>query len=164
MAIDELVEIDWSRFGKKLDSYYNRAKVVSEDSPDEQTKVGAILIHPKSGAVISSGYNGFIRQGPDHILPKTRPKKYEYMRHAEENLITNCSRHGIATDDCILFCTMSPCKSCMRMLYQAGIRHVFFKDVYKDFEENIKMLDLHLAVSKCLGDYYYVRIYPRIVG
>lgn len=148
---------------KKLDSYYRRALAVAEDSPDEQTKVGALLIHGESGAVIGSGYNGFVRNAPDEKLPKTRPEKYDYMVHAEANMIFNCAKHGITTNECFVFCTLSPCCSCMRALYQSGIYLVFFKDVYRDFTKNAGMKDLHLKISEIDGGYYACRIEPRVI-
>lgn len=132
---------------KKLNSYHNRALAVAADSPDEQTKVGALLIHSTSGAVIGSGYNGFIRKGPDQDLPKTRPDKYKYIIHAETNLLYNCCRHGIVTEKCFVYCTLSPCVNCLRALYQAGIKEVYFKEKYRDFEENCNMKDLDLNVT-----------------
>jgi len=145
---------------KKLNNYNDQARVISNQSPDEQTKVAALLIHGKTGAVLSSGYNGFVRGGPDHILPKTRPEKYDYVIHAETNLLFNCARHGISTDECFVYCTLSPCVNCLRALYQSGISVVYFKDAYRDFDKNIKMLDLHLMIEE-IGNFYGVHIKPR---
>lgn len=146
---------------KKLDAYHDQAMAVARQSPDEQTKVGALLIHGKTGAVISSGFNGFVRKGPDDILPKTRPNKYDYIVHAETNLICNCARHGISTDRCFIYCTLSPCIHCLRQVYQSGIQWVFFKDTYRDFDKNKMMLDLHLKVTEIDGGYYGLKIEPR---
>ena len=131
----------------KLHSYHRRALAIAVDSPDEQTQVAALLIHKKTGAVLGSGFNGFIRGGPDYCLPKTRPKKYEYIVHAEANLIANCARHGVSTDECFLYCTLSPCVGCARLLYQAGISKVYFKEMYRDFEKNSNMKDLVFSVK-----------------
>lgn len=130
----------------KLNNYYERALAVSKPSHDEQTKVGAILIKKDSGAVIASGYNGFVRGAPDNVLPKTRPEKYKYIVHAEQNLIFNCARHGISTKECAVFCTLSPCKDCTRAMYQSGIDTIYFKDKYKDFEQQISLGDLSVDI------------------
>ena len=145
---------------KKLDNYYKQALTVSELSPDAQTKVGAILIHGKTGAVLGSGYNGFIRGGPDNELPNTRPDKYPYIIHAESNLIANCARHGISTDECFIFCTLSPCINCIRLLYQSGIDTVFFKDTYADFNKNLQMKDVCFELSK-IGNFNIIKIKPK---
>lgn len=148
---------------KKLENYYKQALAVSEISPDEQTKVGALLIHGKTGAVLSSGFNGFIRGACDDKLPKTRPDKYPYMVHAEANLVTNCARHGISTDECFVFCTLSPCVNCMRLLYQAGISQVYYKDTYHDFEKNMNMLDLQVNLRQTEGGFTHITLTPRFI-
>jgi len=147
---------------KKLNAYHKQALAVAEQSPDAQTKVGALLIHGKTGAVISSGYNGFVRGGPDKDLPKTRPDKYQYIIHAETNLLCNCARHGVSTDECFVYCTLSPCINCMRQLYQSGINMVYFKDMYRDFDKNSNMKDLKFFVREPYGtnSYYELRIQP----
>lgn len=141
----------------KLDEYYNRALTIAQSSPDEETKVGAILIHKDTGAVISSGYNGFVRGADDKNLPKTRPEKYDYMVHAEANLLYNCARHGVSTNGCVVFCTLSPCISCCRFLYQAGIRTIYFKDKYRDFQDQISMKDLQINLTQ-VGKYYKLEL------
>ncbi len=145
---------------RKLEAYYARVDVIAANSPDKQTKVGAILIHGKTGAVISEGYNGFIRGAPDKHLPDTRPEKYKYMIHAETNLLCNAVRHGVSTDGCVVFCTISPCIHCLRMLYQAGIRVVYFKERYKDFDECADMGDLKISSYKEHG-FHKISLSPR---
>ena len=124
------------------------AKAVSQRSHDSQTKVGSVLIKNSSGAHIATGFNGFVRNSPDHLLPTTRPEKYKYICHSEENLIYNCARHGIAMNDCTLVCTLSPCVKCMRALYQTGVTRVVVKEFYTDIEEIQGMLDLDIEISE----------------
>ncbi len=144
----------------KLNYYYNRVKAVATASHDIQTKVGAILISRESGAVMAEGFNGFIRGANDDELPTTRPEKYDYMVHAEMNLLFNCVRHGIRTDNGIIFVSISPCIHCIRGLWQAGIRTVYCKDLYSDFEKNRKMKDLQIDVIKVAG-YYKLEFKPK---
>jgi len=145
---------------KKLQKYYRHALAAAVDSPDPSTKVGAVLINKKSGAVIADGFNGFIRGAQDEKLPLTRPEKYDYIIHAETNLLCNAVKHGISTDGCVLFCTMSPCIKCMRMLYQAGINEIYIKDFYSDFKTCSSMLDLSLEVTT-LGEFSKIEINPK---
>ena len=144
----------------KLKSYHERALTIAQNSHDKQTQVGAILIHPNSGAVIADGFNGFVRGAPDDELPNTRPDKYKYMMHAELNLLCNAVRHGIRTEDCILYSTMSPCTQCTRMIWQAGINTVYFKDVYSDFKDSEDMGDLIITVKK-VGQFNMMNIYSK---
>lgn len=145
---------------KKLNYYHVRALATASASPDPSTKVGALLIHGDSGAVICEGYNGFIRGAEDHLIPTTRPEKYDYIIHAEMNLICNAVRHGISTDKCVLFCTISPCIKCMRAIYQTGITQVYVKGFYSDFEKCSSMADLTLMVTT-LGEFSRIEIKPK---
>jgi dCMP deaminase len=124
------------------------AIVIAQRSHDAETKVGAVLVNNSSFAVIATGFNGFIRSANDAILPNTRPAKYEYIVHAEQNLLCNTSRHGISTNDCSLICTLSPCKLCMRLLWNSGITKVICKDLYKDFDEIKKMQDIKVEANQ----------------
>lgn len=145
---------------KHLENYCKQAEAVALLSPDEQKKVGAILISKSTGAVLANGYNGFIRGAADNKLPKTRPEKYEYIVHAEANLVYNCARHGIRTDDCFVFCTLSPCLPCTRSLFQSGIDTIVYKDEYRLFHEQLKALDIIYQMKK-IGEYTVLTVVPR---
>ncbi len=123
------------------------AAVIAERSHDIETKVGAVLINNESGAIVATGYNGFVRGVDDSLLPNTRPDKYEYILHAEQNLIANSARHGISMENCSLVCTLSPCKHCMRMLVNCGITKVITKELYRDFNEILAMRDINVKVE-----------------
>jgi dCMP deaminase len=121
------------------------ASTASERSHDSETKVGAVLVHNDNGAVIATGFNGFVRQADDSELPTTRPGKYEFIVHSEENLIYNCARLGISMNNCTLVCTLSPCRKCMRALWQCGITTVIAKEKYRDFDEVLAMKDIGIT-------------------
>lgn len=145
---------------KKLNSYHRRALAIASDSPDPSTQVAALLIKPESGAVICDGFNGFVRGAQDELIPKTRPEKYDYIIHAETNLLCNAVRHGISTNNCIVYCTISPCIKCMRMLYQAGITQIYVKGFYSDFDKCSTMIDLSLSVTT-QGEFSMIEIKPK---
>src|SRR5581483_6694677 len=123
------------------------ADAVKQRSHDAETKVGAVLVNNSSGAIIATGYNGFARGVDDTALPTTRPEKYKYIIHAEENLVANCASNGISMRDSTLVCTLSPCVKCMRLLWQCGITRVIVKEKYKDFDELQKMEDIGIVVA-----------------
>jgi len=131
----------------KLENYMDMANVVALRSHDAETQVGAILVNNESGAIIATGYNGFVRGANDSALPNTRPDKYEYILHAEQNLMANCARHGISMKNCTLICTMSPCKLCMRMMFNCGITKVVVQELYRDFEDIKMMKDIDVEVT-----------------
>lgn len=138
----------------KLQNYMKFAETAAERSHDFETKVGAVLVHGITGAVLSTGFNGFVRGAPDSTLPNKRPDKYEYILHAEMNLLTNCARHGISTDECFLVCTLSPCKMCMRLMINAGITKVITKELYKDFQDIVQMKDVSVKCSSTSEGFY----------
>lgn len=133
---------------KKILSYLRRADVVAENSPDAETKVGSVLVSKKTLSVVSEGYNGFVRGTNDDVIPKTRPKKYDYVIHAEANLLANAARNGVRTDDTFIVQTISPCVSCARLLYQAGIDTIFYRGWYKGSDKIKEYGDLILEFTK----------------
>jgi dCMP deaminase len=54
-----------------------------------------------------------------------------FCSHAEENAITQAAYHGIALRGATLYCTMSPCLLCARMIINAGICEVVFEKPYE---------------------------------
>lgn len=140
----------------KIQNYMDIAITIAERSHDEETRVGAVLVNNVSGAIVATGYNGFVRGADDSVLPTTRPDKYEYILHAEQNLIANSARHGISMDNCSLVCTLSPCKLCMRMLLNCGITKVIAKDLYKDFDDILKMQDVKVVATQEEDGYWHI--------
>lgn len=143
----------------KLDSLMREAIEVASRSKDTQTRVGAVLIDKDDFSTIATGYNGFCRGAPDKKLPTTRPHKYPYMIHAEENLISNCARRGIATNNTVIILTLSPCTHCLRICWQAGINEIYFLDEYRDFHQSSNMLDLNVIVKQiCTNEFTLSKI------
>jgi dCMP deaminase len=59
--------------------------------------------------------------------------------HAEANAILFCARNGIPTKNCTLYVTMSPCIECTKMIIQAGIKRVVYKEDYRN-SDGIELL------------------------
>jgi len=132
---------------KKLDNLFARAEKIAQLSPDSQTKVGCIAVR-EDGSEIGSSYNGFIPGAPDSKLPNIRPEKYQYINHAEENLIRQSAKHGVAIGNSIIIVTLSPCISCCRALWTSGVKTIYFKEEYRDFHKQLKMKDLKIKLTK----------------
>lgn len=145
---------------KKLELYIKRALVTAESSPDAETKVGSILVSKSTGSVISEGYNGFVRGANDDALPRTRPAKYDFVIHAEQNLIYNAARNGVRTDSCFIVQTHSPCVHCARAVYQAGIDTIYFKTYYPGTDKIKDLGDLKLTYTE-LGLFTKIVISPN---
>lgn len=103
------------------DYWMGKAFMAAERSPDAQTKVGCIFVYDNKE--IATGYNGFPRGMSDNELPNMRPAKYEWMIHAEQNAIANCTvalqllpRHSVSA-----YITHQPCNDCAHYLWQANV-------------------------------------------
>lgn len=130
----------------KLEYFMGIAEAVSLKSHDAETKVGGVLVKNDTDVVVATGYNGFVRGAPDDKLPTTRPDKYQYMVHCEENLIASAAKNGINIGNCTLVITMSPCQKCLRLLWQAGVTRVICKNLYRDHD--CDMADLSITEEK----------------
>jgi dCMP deaminase len=61
-------------------------------------------------------------------------EKHELCRgvHAEQNAIIQAACHGIPVKNSTLYCTNQPCSICAKMIINAGIKIVYYKDGYDD--------------------------------
>lgn len=143
--------LDLQKRPSKNEYWMGIAEAASLRSHDLETKVGAILVKNDTGMVVATGHNGFVRGAPDSRLPKRRPEKYEYMVHAEENLLAHCAKSGISMDDCTLIITLSPCQRCLRLMWQAGVTKVICRDLYRD--HCIDMADIDITETKTKESY-----------
>lgn len=50
--------------------------------------------------------------------------------HCEENIVSFSAKHGISTLNTSLYITLSPCISCAKLLYSAGISEVVYLEEY----------------------------------
>ena len=135
------------------------ATTVAKRSHDAETQVGAVLVSNNTGAILATGFNGFVRGAKDKNLPNTRPEKYAYMVHAEQNIIANSVQHGITISNCTLYCTLSPCVSCMRLMFQCGITSIVVKDLYRDVNDIMAMKDIRLDIGSAEDHPYHVLRY-----
>ena len=103
-------------------------------------KDGAVLVKEKR--ILCSGYNGAPAKVPHcretgclrEKLKVPSGEKHELCRgvHAEQNAIIQAAFHGISVNGSVLYCTNQPCSICAKMIINAGIKTVYFKDGYDD--------------------------------
>ena len=111
-------------------------------------KVGAVIV--KNKRIVTTGYNGApagiktcvergecLRQKLG-IASGTRAEMC-YAVHAEQNAIIQAARLGSAIDGATLYCTHQPCVLCAKMIVNAGITRVVYRDGYPD-EFAVQML------------------------
>lgn len=59
---------------------------------------------------------------------KTKPE----VLHAEANAIAKVARSPESAEDAVLFVTHGPCIECAKLIYQSGIKQVFYRDNYRN--------------------------------
>lgn len=114
---------------ERLDNaYLDMAESLSTLSYAERAKVGCLIV--KNGQIVSQGYNG-TPTGFDNCCEEGNVTKREVL-HAESNAISKCAKWGGSTDGATLYVTMSPCFECAKLIIQAGIHRVVYKELYRD--------------------------------
>ena len=127
------------------DEYFMQiAEVVSKRSTCIKRRVGAVLV--KDSHILSTGYNGspagFQHCTPDSCVRKEikSGEKPELCRgvHAEINCIIQAAIHGTSIlGNTTLYCTTYPCMSCLKLLINAGIKTLVYKEGY-NMENKVK--------------------------
>lgn len=95
---------------------------VSVRSRDPNTQHGCVLADANH-RVVSTGYNGPPAGIDDSLVVWSRPEKYDWVVHAEQNALLHCpdlSRVAAA------YVTGLPCKRCLLLLRAAGVREVHY--------------------------------------
>lgn len=119
---------------ERLNEYYMRvAELTALNSSASRNKVGAILV--KDGRIISSGWNGTAHHRPNCCEienPDGTLTTKDEVIHSEANAIYFCAKHGLKTDGTTLYVTLSPCIKCCLAIIQAGIKHVYYREEYRD--------------------------------
>ena len=110
-------------------SYLKMAESWSQLSHCQRKKVGAIIVN--DGMIISDGYNG-TPAGFDNCCENELGETNWYVLHAEANAILKVAKSTNNCKGATLYLTLSPCKDCSKLVLQAGITRVVFKDSYKD--------------------------------
>jgi len=77
---------------------------------------------------------------------KTKPE----VLHAETNAIAKLAKSTESGDGAVLFITHSPCLDCAKLIFQSGIRSVFYRDNYRS-TEGIKFLEKSGIEVKQIG-------------
>ncbi|WMJ74920.1 dCMP deaminase family protein [Cytophagaceae bacterium ABcell3] len=101
--------------------------------------VGAVLT--KDTRIISIGYNGppagthnCDEEWPEKGCAKDMKGSCSLALHAEENAIVYAMKNGFSIENCTLYITLSPCLSCARLIYSAGVEHVIFLESYAHYK------------------------------
>jgi dCMP deaminase len=118
-----------SKENKYDKAYLKMAREWGNLSYCERRKVGALIV--KDRMIISDGYNG-TPTGMENICEDEENYTKWYVLHAEANAIMKVASSTQSCSGATLYVTLSPCKDCSKLIYQAGIVRVVYIDQYKD--------------------------------
>lgn len=139
------------------DEYFmNIAAQVATRSTCLRRRVGAVIVKDKR--ILSTGYNG-APSGLRHCLEAgcLREERnipsgthHELCRglHAEQNAIIQAALHGVQLGGSAIYSTHKPCSQCSKMLINAGVKQVFFKEGYPDDLADDMMAEAGIAVIR----------------
>ena len=140
--VPHMAKVDFKR--PDWDEYFmDIAHVVSTRGNCSRRKVAAVIVSDRR--IISTGYNGTPR-GIDNCFEGGCPRCASdtpsgenlgecICAHAEENSIVQAAYHGIAVRDSMIYCTLSPCLMCTKMIINAGIKEVVYETEYRFTEQ-----------------------------
>ncbi len=123
------------------DTYFiEMTKIASKRSTCMRRQVGAVIV--KDNHVLATGYNG-VPSKVEHCdktgclrekLNVPSGERHELCRglHAEQNAIIQAAQHGVSIKGATLYCTNKPCSICTKMIINAQISKIVYKDDYKD--------------------------------
>ena len=132
---------------KYLGTYMKTARLFAEHSSAKRKKVGAVIV--KDDRIISIGYNGMpagwnndcedlvvyrkeIEPGIFNMEHTHEWKTKPEVLHAESNAIAKLAKSSESGDGASMFITCSPCIDCAKMIYQSGIKEVFYGEEYRN--------------------------------
>lgn len=125
---------DWNQYFMKM------AELAAKRSTCLRRQVGAVLV--KDRQILATGYNG-APKGLPHCektgclrekLEVPSGERHEICRgvHAEQNLVAQAAYHGVKTEGASVYCTNQPCVICAKLLINAGVEEIYFRDGYED--------------------------------
>jgi dCMP deaminase len=114
-------------------AHMRAAHLYAELSTARRLKVGALIV--KDDRIISIGYNG-TPSGWDNNCEyeqedgslKTKPE----VLHAEMNAVSKLAKSSESGNGATIFITHAPCIDCAKMIYQSGIKEVYYSTEYRD--------------------------------
>ena len=122
------------------DEYFmNIAKTVGSRATCDRGRTGCVLVKDKQ--IISTGYVGApsgckscddIGHEMDTVMHADGTQSRHCIRttHNEQNAIVQAARIGACTDGATLYCMMTPCYTCAKLIINAGIKRVVAEKDY----------------------------------
>lgn len=131
------------------DEYFMEvARAVAKRSTCDRGRVGSVLARDKQ--ILVTGYAGAPKGLPHcddmgHQFKNTTHEDGHVTQHcvrtthAEQNALMQAAKLGVSINGATVYCTMTPCASCAKMIINAGITRVVCEKRYHAGEESEEM-------------------------
>jgi dCMP deaminase len=106
--------------------YMRMAEELAKRSTCARLQVGTVITDRRLEHVLGLGYNGNARGFPNQCDTET-PGACGCI-HSEQNAVVKADGHERGK---IAFVTASPCVMCAKLLVQANVTHVFYREPYR---------------------------------
>ena len=104
------------------------AHIISRRSYDPRHQVGAIVVTQDNSQVLSLGYNGNYKGGPNEVESEV-PGESGFL-HAEINCLLKLDYNNPKQK--VMYVTLSPCRMCAKAIVNAGVNEVVYDREYRD--------------------------------
>jgi dCMP deaminase len=125
---------------KFANAHMKAAEVYSQLSSAVRLQVGCVVV--KDNTIIGIGYNGmpsgWDNNCEDEIIIEEDEKFIKGLKtkpevlHAETNALAKIARSTNSSDGASMFITHAPCLDCAKLVYQSGIKSVYYRNSYKN--------------------------------
>jgi dCMP deaminase len=159
---------------KYIKAHMKAASVYAELSSAVRLHVGCVIV--KDNTIIGIGYNGMPSgwdnncEELEYVLKSECQQSDDWMKksgytetahgwsklhskpevlHAETNAIAKVSRSTNSSDGASLFVTHAPCLECAKIIHQAGIKEVYYKNDYRSQAGIDFLKKCEIQVIKC---------------
>jgi dCMP deaminase len=130
---------------KFIDAHMKVAETYSQLSSAQRLQVGAVIV--KNDTIIGIGYNGMPSGWDNNCEEKVWYQDGDYMLktkneviHAESNALCKVTKSTNSSEGADIFVTHAPCIHCAKLIFQSGIRKVFYRNTYRD-DGGLKFLE-----------------------
>ena len=131
-------------------AFMETAETFAKLSTAERLKVGAVIV--KDNRIISIGYNGMPSGWPNECEHIVYPKGYSpkmgaldkttkpEVLHAETNAIAKVAKSSESCYNADIYTTTAPCLDCAKLIYQSGIKKVYWRSPHLRTDEGLVFL------------------------
>ena len=150
------------RLQSKIETFTDILKSIRDISNSSTTKVGCIALRKDFSKIASFGYNGSYSGAGVNSETGTEedsldPGESGFI-HAEVNMIAKFKEYD--PENYIVLLTLSPCKMCTKILVNAGFKHVYWLDNYRNLDhlEIFKQCKItNGPISNLIDEYHLIK-------